>query len=47
MAEHILVTGGLGYIGSHCVIELVEEGSSVVIVDNLNNSNIKCLDNLN
>ena len=46
MADHILVTGGLGYIGSHCVIELIEEGSSVVIVDNLNNSNIKCLDRL-
>ena len=31
----ILVTGGLGYIGSHTVIELLSEGHQVVIVDNL------------
>lgn len=35
---HILVTGGTGYIGSHTVIELIENGHSVVIVDNLSNS---------
>lgn len=32
---HILVTGGAGYIGSHTVIELVQAGHSVVVVDNL------------
>ena len=31
----ILVTGGLGYIGSHTVIELLENGYEVVVVDNL------------
>ncbi|MDB9882892.1 UDP-glucose 4-epimerase GalE [Bacteroidia bacterium] len=36
----ILVTGGLGYIGSHTVVELQSEGHEVVVVDNLNNSKI-------
>ncbi|MCF6268911.1 MAG: UDP-glucose 4-epimerase GalE [Melioribacteraceae bacterium] len=39
----ILVTGGVGYIGSHTVIELVEDGNEVVIVDNLSNSKIESL----
>jgi UDP-glucose 4-epimerase len=34
----ILVTGGLGFIGSHTVVELQSEGFEVVIVDNLSNS---------
>ena len=34
----ILVTGGLGYIGSHTVVELQNEGFEVVIIDNLSNS---------
>lgn len=34
----VLVTGGLGYIGSHTVIELIENGMEVVIIDNLSNS---------
>jgi UDP-glucose 4-epimerase len=42
----ILVTGGLGYIGSHTVVELVHAGYEPVIVDNLSNSNIKILDQL-
>lgn len=44
--EEILITGGLGYIGSHTVVELISQGESVVIVDNLNNTDIKCLDRL-
>jgi len=39
----ILVTGGVGYIGSHTVIELVNSGYDVVIVDNLSNSKIEAL----
>jgi len=40
----ILVTGGLGYIGSHTVIELFEEGyNDIIIVDNLSNSKIDVL----
>lgn len=41
---NILVTGGAGYIGSHTVIELVNAGHDVVIVDNLVNSSKKSLD---
>ena len=44
--QYILVTGGLGYIGSHTVVELVTQDENVLIVDNLDNSNIKCLDRL-
>ncbi|WP_445731491.1 UDP-glucose 4-epimerase GalE [Mariniflexile sp.] len=39
----ILVTGGLGYIGSHVVVELQNEGFEVVIIDNLSNSTIDVL----
>jgi UDP-glucose 4-epimerase len=42
----ILVTGGLGYIGSHTVVELVSAGYEPIIVDDLSNSNIKILDQL-
>ncbi|NXG72403.1 GALE epimerase, partial [Baryphthengus martii] len=37
-AEKILVTGGAGYIGSHCVLELVEAGYVPVVVDNFHNA---------
>jgi len=46
MARKILVTGGTGYIGSHTVVELQESGFDVVIVDNLSNSSIEVLDNI-
>jgi UDP-glucose 4-epimerase len=39
----ILVTGGTGYIGSHTVVELQNNGYEVIILDNLSNSNIKVL----
>jgi UDP-glucose 4-epimerase len=42
----ILVTGGMGYIGSHTVVELQEAGYEVVIVDNLSNSQIEVLDSI-
>src|SRR6478735_5437478 len=35
---NILVTGGTGYIGSHTVVELINHGHMVTIVDNLSNS---------
>jgi len=44
--KNILVTGGLGYIGSHTVVELQNEGFEVLIIDNLSNSNIEVLDKI-
>ena len=42
----ILVTGGLGFIGSHTVVELQQEGFEVLIIDNLSNSKIEVLDQI-
>ena len=42
----ILVTGGLGYIGSHTVVELQQEGFEVVIIDDLSNSESFVLDRI-
>ncbi len=42
----ILVTGGLGYIGSHTVVELQNAGFKVIIIDNLSNSRIEVLDKI-
>jgi UDP-glucose 4-epimerase len=39
MTSSLLITGGLGYIGSHTVVELIEHGHEIVILDNLSNSN--------
>lgn len=41
--KKVLVTGGTGYIGSHTVVELINDGFEVIIVDNLSNSNIEVL----
>lgn len=42
----VLVTGGTGYIGSHTVIELLEDNKDVIIVDNFSNSNPIVLDRI-
>jgi len=42
----ILVTGGLGYIGSHTVVELINAGFEPVIVDDLSNSQPKILEQI-
>ncbi|MDR0538024.1 MAG: UDP-glucose 4-epimerase GalE [Tannerellaceae bacterium] len=44
--KRILVTGGAGYIGSHTVVELLDVGYDVVIIDNLSNSNEKVIDGI-
>lgn len=42
----ILVTGGLGFIGSHCVVELISAGYEVVILDNLSNSTLEVAEHI-
>ena len=42
----VLVTGGLGFIGSHTVVELQNEGFEVVIIDNLSNSSLDVLEGI-
>ena len=42
----VLVTGGLGFIGSHTVIKLIEAGHQVVIIDNLFNSKPDVVDRI-
>lgn len=42
----IVVTGGLGFIGSHTVVELQNENLEVVVIDNLSNSSIEVLDGI-
>ncbi len=44
--KKILVTGGLGYIGSHTVVELQNSGFEVIIIDNLANSSIDVLEGI-
>ncbi|MEI6823783.1 MAG: NAD-dependent epimerase/dehydratase family protein, partial [Bacteroidota bacterium] len=44
--KNILVTGGIGYIGSHTVIELMNRGYNPIIIDNLVNSDIEVLDRI-
>ncbi|MQX54365.1 UDP-glucose 4-epimerase GalE [Alcanivorax sediminis] len=41
--KSVLVTGGAGYIGSHTVLRLLEEGVSVIVLDNLSNSTPEAL----
>jgi UDP-glucose 4-epimerase len=41
--QHILVTGGAGYIGSHTVLRLLEVGYKVLVLDNLSNSSLESL----
>jgi UDP-glucose 4-epimerase len=42
----IVVTGGLGFIGSHTVVELQNQGFEVVIIDNLSNTSLNVLDGI-
>jgi UDP-glucose 4-epimerase len=46
MKQRVMVTGGMGYIGSHTVVQLVKSGCEAVIVDDLSNSQIEMLDGI-
>ncbi|MFA9391434.1 MAG: UDP-glucose 4-epimerase GalE [Prolixibacteraceae bacterium] len=46
MKGKILVTGGTGFIGSHTVVELINEGYETIVIDDLSNSSIDVLDNI-
>ena len=42
----VFVTGGLGYIGSHTVVELLNEGHDVIVIDNLYNSSLDVIEKI-
>jgi UDP-glucose 4-epimerase len=44
--KSVLVTGGLGYIGSHTAVDLITRGYRVVLADNLNNTRAEVLDGI-
>jgi UDP-glucose 4-epimerase len=44
--QKTLVTGGLGYIGSHTVVEMLQLGYEVIIIDNLHNSTEEVLNRI-
>jgi UDP-glucose 4-epimerase len=46
ISKSVLVTGGLGYIGSHTCVALAEAGYALVIVDNLSNAKLQVLERL-
>lgn len=47
MEKYVLVTGGIGYIGSHTTVKLLESGRKVIIVDNLVNSHSSVVQKIN
>ena len=42
----VLVTGGCGYIGSHTVLRLLEQGEEVIVIDNLTNSSANVIEKI-
>lgn len=46
MKEKVLVTGGMGYIGSHTIVDLLASGYEVISLDNLSNSTLANLDGI-
>lgn len=43
----ILITGGAGYIGSHCTLKLLEQGKDIIVFDNLSTGHIETISKLN
>jgi len=46
MKDWVLVTGGLGYVGSHCVVKILEAGHNVAVMDNLSNAGKEVMDKI-
>ena len=46
MSKNILVTGGAGYIGSHCVLALLEKDYKVIVYDNLSTGHLETINTL-
>ncbi|MEY0908349.1 UDP-glucose 4-epimerase GalE [Providencia rettgeri] len=44
--QQVLVTGGLGYIGSHTCVQMIQQGMQPVILDNLHNANLEVLNRI-
>ena len=42
----ILITGGAGYIGSHCAIDFMKQGYEVIILDNLSTGHMEIIERL-
>lgn len=45
-SKQVLVTGGLGYIGSHTCVQMIQQGMQPVILDNLRNANLEVLNRI-
>lgn len=45
-SNRVLITGGMGYIGSHTIVEMINQGFKVVIIDNMYNANNKVLERM-
>jgi len=43
---YICITGGTGFIGSHCCVSLIQEGYDVILLDNLTNSNVGVMEQI-
>ena len=46
MTHRVIVTGGAGYIGSHVCVELLNNGASILVIDNFSNSHPKALERI-
>src|ERR1700752_1838181 len=45
-AKKVIVTGGMGYIGSHTIVDLIQKGFEVVSIDDLSRANHSCIDGI-
>ena len=43
MGKKVCITGGAGYVGSHCAVKLIENGYDLIILDNFSNSSFSVI----